>query len=130
MLAGQRYGKVGEWTGADAAKHMAWQAELARCSLLPAPLAAAVANVAGLGKEVFIDGLGSAGLAVTGGGSPTGTWKNSLMDLWNNYIGAKNGYSPEQAVEVAGRSTNSIVVANFKSAPKLTLLRSRTTKLA
>lgn len=118
MSAGAKYGKMGEWSKADAAKHMAWQGELARRIGSPGPLATLGANVLGVGKEVVIDGLGSAAnYAIGSGEDPRDTWKNSLMDAWNNYVGASNQYSPEQAVEAAGKSTNSIWEALSKGLP-------------
>lgn len=116
--AGEKYGGAGEWSKADAAKHMAWQSELASRTMLPPALAIPVANVIGAGKEVLVDGLGSAVNYVTGrGDNPIPTWKNSLMDMWNNYVGAGSGLSPEQAVELAGRSTNSIREAIMNRLP-------------
>lgn len=107
--AEEKYGNVGEWTKADAAKHMAWQAELAKRTMLPPMFAVPIANGIGLMKEVAVDGLGSAYQYATGnGGSPVNTWKNSIMDINNNFVGASRlGGSDnviDDAVNLAGQS--------------------------
>lgn len=113
MRAGEAYGKSGEWTKADAAKHMAWQAELAKRTMLPGLLAVPVANTVGLVKEVAVDGLGSTYNYLKGTGeNPTGTWLNSVMDVANNYVGASrlrdSADVTGDAVRLAGKSSMSI----------------------
>lgn len=114
--AGLKYGKSGEWSKADAAKHMAWQGALAQRTGIPISL------LLGLGKEIVTDGLGSLGNYAMGkGGNPVDTWKNSLMDIRNNSIGAtKVSQSPDivaDAVRRAGLSTSSPLDSVTKSLP-------------
>lgn len=116
--ARQKYGESGEWSKADAAKHMTWQSEIAKRTMLPHGLAVPVANILGAGKELVADGVGSIGQYLMGtGGNPVPTMKNSLMDIWNNYVGASRNVTGPEAVELAGRSTNSIREALFNRLP-------------
>ena len=120
--AAQQYGKSGEWSKADAAKHMAWQAELANRTMLPKMLAVPLANTIGVGKEVVVDGLG--GLldsVINRKPLPTDTWKNSLMDIWSNSVGANalHGSSSvsDDAVRLAGDSRKSLIDALLNGKP-------------
>jgi hypothetical protein len=121
--AHDRYGSpMQEWTKADAAKHMAWQNELAKRTMLPQPIGGAIANGIGLAKEVLMDGVGSIGNWATGkGGDPRNTIKNSFMDLRNNAHGAfslpMDGDSAENAINAAGNSTGNALSSLYHGRP-------------
>ena len=118
----KQYGKSGEWSKADAAKHMAWQTELSNRTMLPKAIAVPVANTIGIGKEVVVDGLGGLLDAVVNKKSlPVDTWKNSLMDIWSNSVGANalHGSSnvSDDAVMFAGDARQSFIDALLNGKP-------------
>ncbi len=82
-----------ENTRADAAKHMAWQNELARRTLLPQAVGGTLANLVGLSKEAYESVVDE------------NARRNSLMDLLNNIHGAYRlpleGDTINQAVQAA-----------------------------
>lgn len=115
-MAADRYGNNGEWTKADAAKHMAWQGELAKRTMMPAPIAVPVANALGYAKELGMDWFGGGLHSLDPSSSHTikaqlDTMKNSNMDVRNNWVGAKNLLNAPDvasaAVDLAGTATSS-----------------------
>lgn len=83
-----------EWNKSDAVKHMVWQNELARRTMLPQEAAGKLANLVGLAKEAGDQ------FSATGGYR-----ENSLMDLNNNMYGANKiplkGDNVKAAIEAA-----------------------------
>jgi hypothetical protein len=103
-------GKAGEGSKADAAKHMAWQAELVKRSGLPREIAIPLVLAAGLGKEVVVDGLGSTLLYLAGeGDNPLPTMKNSVMDMRNNVKGAVEISKADDTAAAASEASDSSV---------------------
>ena len=101
-MAAERYGRTGDWTRSNAAKHMAWQAELADRTHLPKVLAVPVANAIGVGKELIIDGIGSTGLFIAGrGDNPSRDFANMPADIKNNFVGASRLIDAPDKAEAA-----------------------------
>lgn len=119
-------GVLGEFSKADAAKHMAWQATMAQKirdkTGVPDRAAVLAANMIGVGKEAIVDGLGSTAKYIAEGvqnggkfnpeNNPLPVMRNSLMDTRNNAVGAMRLINSKDivgdAVRLSDESTSSV----------------------